>query len=367
MIAAVMVGTVLVAPASAQSTVPLGSACPDRVPSAGFADASGTFEREIDCVAWWDVAQGTGSGFEPRRDVTREQMATFVARMVRESGGSFAQPGRSPFSDVRGGTHADNILQLELAGIVQGVTPTEYAPSRPVTRGQMASFLARAWEHRVGQPLPSGSNGFRDVSGTHADNITRIARAGITQGTASGDYEPDAPVTRGQMAAFLARMLAKLVADGHAERPPLPTVALDHEDLRVVASQRCKASHLGGVSWQQRAVRIDGQDFGRALSCGMRQSSAIGWREYDLGRSYTRFQATVGIADDSSVTTERIRFLVIGDGQELARRDLAFGDSSALSVDVTGVLRLRIEVQKLSNSSTLSPGTIAAWGEPRVR
>ena len=46
-----------------------------------------------------------------------------------------------------------------------------------MTRGQMASFLARAFE------LPAaGADCFIDDAGTaHEDNINRVAEAGITQ------------------------------------------------------------------------------------------------------------------------------------------------------------------------------------------
>jgi hypothetical protein len=51
------------------------------------------------------------------------------------------------------------------------------------------------------------SNRFNDVptSNTFHDDITWLADTGVTLGCGGGDYCPDAPVTRGQMAAFMHR------------------------------------------------------------------------------------------------------------------------------------------------------------------
>src|SRR5690606_15058075 len=74
-----------------------------------------------------------------------------------------------------------------------------------VTRGQMAAFLVRALN------LPRGSASFVDTKGHLFEaEIAAIASAGITRGTnppRNDRFSPDAPVTRGQAAAFLNRAL----------------------------------------------------------------------------------------------------------------------------------------------------------------
>ena len=85
----------------------------------------------------------------------------------------------------------------------------------------MAWFLARAWEARTGSALPNGADYFSDDDGdTHEANINRVAAAGLTGGIFRGEYGPTEAVTRSQMGTFLARFLAKLVADGHTDYPP---------------------------------------------------------------------------------------------------------------------------------------------------
>ncbi|GGI07908.1 S-layer homology domain-containing protein [Egicoccus halophilus] len=96
------------------------------------------------------------------------------------------------------GTHADNIFRVAGARIAAGYRDRTFRQDEHVTRAQMASFLHRALE------LPAGPAGrFSDVTGTHAAAIDAVAHAGIAQGYEGGTFRPDAAVTRGQMAAFL--------------------------------------------------------------------------------------------------------------------------------------------------------------------
>jgi hypothetical protein len=71
----------------------------------------------------------------------------------------------------------------------------------------MAVFLLRA-THGAGYAPPAATGTmFADVPASHpfATWIEQLAREGITGGCGSGMYCPDATVTRGQMAVFLAR------------------------------------------------------------------------------------------------------------------------------------------------------------------
>jgi hypothetical protein len=67
----------------------------------------------------------------------------------------------------------------------------------------MASFLTRAYA------LSPSSPEFTDLGGSvHSANIGALAKAGITKGCnppANSRFCPSAPVTRGQIAAFLHR------------------------------------------------------------------------------------------------------------------------------------------------------------------
>jgi hypothetical protein len=106
------------------------------------------------------------------------------------------------FFDVAGTTHAEAIAWVAEQGITGGFGDGTFRPGADVTRGQMAAFLARGLE------LPAGSATFDDVAGTtHEQAIAAVAAAGITTGFPDGTFRPGDAVTRGQMATFLFRAL----------------------------------------------------------------------------------------------------------------------------------------------------------------
>jgi hypothetical protein len=193
--------------------------CPElRVPPAGFVDTVGTpHARAIDCAAWWKVASGaTRTTYVPAGSVNRAQMASFLARLVVQSGGSLDLDPPDAFDDDDdSGVHETAINQLAAAGIVRGKGPRAYEPAHLVTRDQMATFLVAAAEYRTGSPLPAGEDYFFDDDGNrHEASIGKTARAGVTGGVAAGRYEPGLLTERGQVAAFLSRVLDLLIEAG---------------------------------------------------------------------------------------------------------------------------------------------------------
>lgn len=113
------------------------------------------------------------------------------------------------FDDDDGNVHEDAIEAMVAAGITRGCNPPSndrYCPEGVVTRGQMAAFLTRLLD------LPSGQKDrFTDDDGSvFESDINALGKAGISQGCnppANTSFCPDRAVTRGEMAAFLVRAL----------------------------------------------------------------------------------------------------------------------------------------------------------------
>jgi len=104
----------------------------------------------------------------------------------------------------------DWIERLYNAGITTGCStnPLMYCPENSVTRAQMAIFLERGIHGSTYQPPAVGAGtGFNDVPTSHwaAAWIKQLATDGITTGCGGGNYCPEDPVTRAQMAIFLLR------------------------------------------------------------------------------------------------------------------------------------------------------------------
>ncbi len=165
-------------------------------------------EPNINAIAAASITFGcnppTNDHYCPDRPVTRGQMAAFLTRAF-----GYTERLADPFTDDDGSIFEADIERLAAAGVTLGCNPpanTRYCPDDPVSRAQMASFLARALDL---QPLAAGP--FQDISGNiHSFTINAIAAARITYGCnppANDLYCPNDLVTRAQMASFLARAL----------------------------------------------------------------------------------------------------------------------------------------------------------------
>ena len=202
------------APPPAISTA---GACPSRVPEDGFTDVpqGSTHEPAVDCITWWGVSQGTGGAYSPGGGVTRGQMASFLARAILGSGGTLPESAGNAFGDDDGNLHEAAINRLAAVGLVSGTGNGRFSPNAPVSREQMGSFLARALRYRTGAPIPATANWFfDDDSSAHQDNINALASAGVATGNGFGAYHPSTQVRRDQMATFLARTLQVFVDHG---------------------------------------------------------------------------------------------------------------------------------------------------------
>lgn len=173
-------------------------------------DDNSIFEQDIE----WMAANGYTSGCNPPTNdqycpddpVTRGQMAAFLSRAFGLTDGV----GADLFTDDDNSIFEEDIDKIGTAGITLGCNPPdndEFCPNDPVTRGQMAAFLSRA----LGLTSGTGADLFTDDDGSVFETvIDRIGTVGITRGCNPPDndqYCPDDLVTRGQLAAFLHRGL----------------------------------------------------------------------------------------------------------------------------------------------------------------
>ena len=111
--------------------------------------------------------------------------------------------GPTTFSDVAANnTFAADIAYVSQKGLMGGVGNGNFNPQAPITRGQLVTILYRL----EGQPAVSGL-GFSDVAaGSYCEKAVKWAAAtGITKGNAEGLFQPNSPITREQMATFLYR------------------------------------------------------------------------------------------------------------------------------------------------------------------
>jgi hypothetical protein len=195
--------------------------------------ARGVHVENVDCVLNYDIstgktvnADGTPATYAPTEQVTRGQMASFIARTLVQSRADDAvlpAGGADQFSDIASSTHRDAINRLARAGIVKGLTGAggRFDPQAFITRAQMASFIVEAARFaNEGDYEPDRTNHFGDVprGDVHERNISAGFEAGLFQGTrapgdasGSGLFSPAVQVQRDQMATFLVNLFEQSI------------------------------------------------------------------------------------------------------------------------------------------------------------
>ena len=174
--------------------------------STGFADvpANAFFADAVK----WAVDKGVTNGltdtmFGPYEPCTRGQIITFLWRAA----GSPEPKTAVSFADVPAGSYYAKAVAWAIEnGITNGVTDTTFAPDATCTRGQGVTFLYRALKGSAG-----ATSSFVDVptNAFYADAVGWAVSGKVTDGTSNTTFSPDDNCTRGQIVTFLFRAYSK--------------------------------------------------------------------------------------------------------------------------------------------------------------
>jgi hypothetical protein len=152
----------------------------------------------------------TGGNYCPDDPVTRAQMAVFILK--GEHGGIYTPPACTAtiFGDepCPGGPFVDWVNQAASEGITGGCGNGNYCPNDAITRGQMSVFLLKGQHGGAYTPPACTATMFADEpcpGGPFVDWVNQLASEQITGGCGNGNYCPDDPVTRGEMAVLLTK------------------------------------------------------------------------------------------------------------------------------------------------------------------
>lgn len=176
-------------------------------PGGSFIDDDGNVhEANIEAIAAASITLGcnppANDEFCPSETVTRGEMAAFLSRAMQLS-----VRAENPFTDDDGSGFEAAIEKMAAAEITLGCNPPandQFCPNRAVTRGEMAAFLARAYgyEDRLVDVFVDDDDSMFEAQ------IERLAAAGVTRGCnppENDQFCPNDPVRRDEMASFLAR------------------------------------------------------------------------------------------------------------------------------------------------------------------
>ena len=176
-----------------------------------FADTptDNLFYSYVETVFHRGITGGCGGGsYCPGEPALRKQMAVFLLK-AKYGVAYTPPPAAGIFTDVPASdSFAPWIEGLYNAGITGGCSssPLMYCPDQAVLRKQMAVFLLKTLKGPAYVP-PACVGIFGDVpcSSTFALWIEDLANRQIAAGCGNGNFCPDGPNTRGQMAAFLTK------------------------------------------------------------------------------------------------------------------------------------------------------------------
>lgn len=157
----------------------------------------------------WAVENGitTGVGndlFAPEQPCTRAQIVTFL---WRAAGSPEPKGAASGMTDVVSGSYYEKAVAWAIEnGITTGTTTSTFSPDATCTRAQAVTFLARALKAKAASAAE-----FSDVpTGSYfADAVAWAAANGVTEGIGGGLFGSDNDCTRGQIVTFLYRAYNK--------------------------------------------------------------------------------------------------------------------------------------------------------------
>lgn len=178
-------------------------------------DVDAYFYEPVQQLAGKGIIKGYQDGtFKPYQPVTRGQAALMLVQTLQLDTSTVTNPQFKDISTEH--PYYKQIATLVNKGIISGFEDNTFRPNEQLTRAHMAGILTKAYEFELNEEvhLP-----FTDVSENawYKNAIQTLLNLKITNGVTPTTFEPNSPVTRGQLATFiyksdLASMSVEIIA-----------------------------------------------------------------------------------------------------------------------------------------------------------
>ena len=149
------------------------------------------------------ITNGTSpTTFSPKNTCTRAQVVTFLWRACGEPA---PETTEHPFTDVKAGAYYEMALLWAVEqGVTTGATATTFRPNGGCTRGQVVTFL---WRSKGSPAPTVREHTFTDVKedAYYYEAMLWAVETGVTTGTSATSFNPNGQCTRGQVVTFLFR------------------------------------------------------------------------------------------------------------------------------------------------------------------
>ncbi|MCW2277547.1 Ig-like domain-containing protein [Heliophilum fasciatum] len=190
--------------------------------------------------------------FRADRSITRAEVAGMLARLIQADNPKLPVVS---YQDVAADHWAAQYIELlRDKGIMEGYETGNFGPERPITRAEMATTLVRY------KQIPATTNEtvqFSDTQGHWAEGYIESAyRSNYLMGYPDGSYRPDQPITRSETVAIINRVM---------ERGPLFNVPAYRWD--DVPANHWAINHIEEASQSHISVRSDsGEEWKRYIT-----------------------------------------------------------------------------------------------------
>jgi len=143
--------------------------------------------------------------FKPGNTVTRAEIAAMIARNL--GGNDSKKAAAVPFSDVSASHWAAGAIEyVKQRGLMRGDAAGAFNPNAAITRGEMAAIVARYKQLKLATEAES-ITAFSDIAGHWAVlEITANQQAGILKGYEDGTFRPNGKLTRAEAVIAMNRM-----------------------------------------------------------------------------------------------------------------------------------------------------------------
>lgn len=176
-----------------------------------FADIKGHWASQyIQFMAARGIVKGVdATHFEPQRNITRAEFASLVIHTM----GLQNEKATNPFADVKSTDWFANVVSIAAKyNIVSGVTKTEFAPKKPISRQEMATMIARAMKVKKDVQLTKSADEilapFKDkntVASWAREPMALAIQERLINGVTSDTLSPTSETTRAQAATLMYR------------------------------------------------------------------------------------------------------------------------------------------------------------------
>jgi hypothetical protein len=159
------------------------------------------------------------------------------------------------------------------------------------------------------------------------------------------------------------------------EQDPAAGAAIG-DTVKLTVARQAQLVYLDSMQaqtgdWSNRVqnANIAGKNYLHSLGNEVRSETSTQGVEYNIAKGFRRFTATAGIDDNASDSSLKMQLEIFADGRQIFNKPVTYGTPTPIDLDVSGVLRLRIQYEGVSGrdccySSYLVLGTAELLGLP---